>query len=352
MASTEDQRFAEQGFPAKCIAVPDCVTESYSHRKIVSHVFGRNKSSTTQIPDKYFPLYCRKHYQRMKFRCQKMGTWIGVQIDLIRKALAAMERWGGVTSWEIKLRKADQARLVAETAVLETDSDGENTPGNSSNNGDNPPPSLIRIISQYQGRMKTYDDLRDVLDVIEAYIEPLDKDSFERRTFPGIEFLPDIDPVRFPSASKRKKAEEAKKKEEEVEEEEEMEEEEEIEEGEEKKEDETETEGSAGDSDLFIHSPGEGPSSPVRRSNKDAPQPCKRKGSSSQTKTTRRSSSASRARRSSPGRSARSQGKQPAAPKSEIDDSDDGADLQTQPIKRRRLIRGKDRVQSDDTAEE
>ncbi|KAF7174093.1 hypothetical protein CNMCM6106_008200 [Aspergillus hiratsukae] len=45
-------------------------------RKLISHIFGRNKTSTKLFPAHVWVHYCRKHYQRARYRSRALG-WGG-----------------------------------------------------------------------------------------------------------------------------------------------------------------------------------------------------------------------------------------------------------------------------------
>lgn len=236
-----------------CTAVPRCITQSKNHRKIVSHIFGRNKSQTRQIPDECFPMYCRKHYQRLKFRCGNNGTWIFMQIDLVRKQLDRMEKWGGVTSWNIVLSKLHQVEVQdaalakksrrdekmqikrrarssidshtsdenssivshddnaghgnkEETFIVENHSDSR---CNSENNGTNRGTGTgqVRnlecesILLPYTGNRKSFEEVRSVLEIIASQAKKSPPDDKRARSFPALQFLPNIDTSRFPPRS-------------------------------------------------------------------------------------------------------------------------------------------------------
>lgn len=82
--------------------------EDINARKIVSHIFGRNKKPTQNIPDHLWIWYCRKHYQRSKYTCS--NQWPQKQVDLVRQALNNFEQWGKIAYWNIVLRKREQDR--------------------------------------------------------------------------------------------------------------------------------------------------------------------------------------------------------------------------------------------------
>lgn len=82
--------------------------EDINARKIVSHIFGRNKKPTQNIPDELWIWYCRKHYQRSKYTCS--NQWPQKQVDLVRLALDNFEKWGEILFWNVVLRKREQDR--------------------------------------------------------------------------------------------------------------------------------------------------------------------------------------------------------------------------------------------------
>ena len=89
------------------MAVPTCLANSGDHRKVVSHIFGRNKGRTRALPDHLWIYWCRKHYQRLKYRAEDTESWHTRQLGLVRTQLQTFENWGQVRSWDIDLRKAE-----------------------------------------------------------------------------------------------------------------------------------------------------------------------------------------------------------------------------------------------------
>lgn len=244
----------ENGQPVNenCLAVTKCRSGVFDMRKVVSHIFGRNKSCTSQIAEECIVHYCRKHYQRYRYRTSKYKTWINTQIDCVRIQLGRMEEWGAVKSWTVALRlKArrvlnaeDMAAMASRTSAgpssqsvavkdrSETDEDfsmadedlsgtEENT--NAAKKGMGAVASADRSIQPcpersllpYIGTKKTFADVYAIVNFIEAQarasaaansIDAEDNPS-EAYQFPEIEFLPDIDRVKFPPAGERKRNE-------------------------------------------------------------------------------------------------------------------------------------------------
>ena len=100
--------------PSLCQYTAKCNTGSFEYRKVISHIFGRNKKCTTQIPESCWIVYCRKHYQRTRYRTSKaqVKTYFNIQFDNLARQLTRMERWGGVRSWTIALRKKERGTYL------------------------------------------------------------------------------------------------------------------------------------------------------------------------------------------------------------------------------------------------
>ena len=105
LTDTDDD--TSQHIDIKCVAVSTCVANSEDHRKVVSHIFGRNKSCTRDLPNNLWIYWCRKHYQRFKYRAEDAEKWHTRQMELVRQQLRIFENWGQVRSWTIALRKAE-----------------------------------------------------------------------------------------------------------------------------------------------------------------------------------------------------------------------------------------------------
>lgn len=163
-----------------------CATNSGNHRKVISHVFGRNKTSTQQLPEDCWILWCRMHYQRNRYRDISLGVWHKRQLEIVRDQLNAFENFNADQKWEIALRKATQDNLIAEslTQVSLVASDADM-------GCDGKPACWERFLAPYTGSHKTFGDIRNVLAVIEkefntpAFFARDNKD----KVFPGVEFL-------------------------------------------------------------------------------------------------------------------------------------------------------------------
>lgn len=124
-----------------CMYIPNCDTGSQA-RKAISHIFGRNKMCTRLIPQHVWVHYCRKHYQRSRYRNPK--EYAKLQCDLVQQQIRRVHEWslmnskkgmaGIVQDWGLAVRKREQKRLddlggsrKRNAAVFENDSDdGDN----------------------------------------------------------------------------------------------------------------------------------------------------------------------------------------------------------------------------------
>lgn len=88
-------------------------------RKAISHLFGRNKLCTRLIPDYVWVHFCRKHYQRDRYRNgpNYARTQCGLVLTQIRRVQAWSDqnkqnnRAGILQDWSLALRKREQKRI-------------------------------------------------------------------------------------------------------------------------------------------------------------------------------------------------------------------------------------------------
>ncbi|KAJ5733649.1 hypothetical protein N7493_002435 [Penicillium malachiteum] len=102
-----DNFFCEFSRPCSMTPSPD----GMHYRKVVSHFFGRNKASTKLFPEFIWVHYCRKHYQRARYRAD---LWPFTQCELVLESLARMEEWGGVEDFQLTLRRRELKRVAGE----------------------------------------------------------------------------------------------------------------------------------------------------------------------------------------------------------------------------------------------
>ena len=113
--NTEDNPPSSDAF--KCLYVENCTTGSQP-RKAISHIFGRNKLCTRTIPSHIWVHFCRKHYQRGRYRNGK--EYARLQCNLIIEQIRRIQAWSDenrraghgsvVTQWAIALRKRERGR--------------------------------------------------------------------------------------------------------------------------------------------------------------------------------------------------------------------------------------------------
>ena len=192
---------------SRCEFMTTCNTGSRDYRKVVSHVFGRNKKCTTQLPDSCWIVYCRKHYQRTRYRTSKAQTqsYFQVQIDLILRQLTRMKAWGGVRSWTISLRKKEYDEIKKEDKDLV---DLRNSGGTVND-------AAVRQIQKCKERFllahvgpnKTFDQVERCITAVRQEVERLGGHEL-----PGFELLPNIDQEQYPPAATKRAGERKRKK--------------------------------------------------------------------------------------------------------------------------------------------
>ncbi|KAJ3579350.1 hypothetical protein NPX13_g1209 [Xylaria arbuscula] len=108
--------------PMYCLYEPNCDTGS-TLRKAISHIFGRNKLCTRRIPDPVWVHWCRKHYQRSRYR--NVRDYSQRQCELVIEQIIRIRDWSNrnqannstmvVRDWTLSMRKREQARIQDET---------------------------------------------------------------------------------------------------------------------------------------------------------------------------------------------------------------------------------------------
>jgi hypothetical protein len=112
--TNDTDRTIEEHHPPCEFSAGPCVTGNRNPRKCISHFFGRNKSCTRAFPDWVWVWYCRKHYQRARYRAE---SWPFTQCDIFQETLNRMEDWGGVASFTLILRKREDIRTPTDTTT-------------------------------------------------------------------------------------------------------------------------------------------------------------------------------------------------------------------------------------------
>lgn len=156
--------------PCKMSPSPDGV----HFRKIVSHLFGRNKASTKLFPEHVWVYYCRKHYQRARYRAEQ---WPFNQCELLMQSLDRMEEWGNVLFFELRLRRRE---------ALRADGQGERpAPTGFLRNGRRHPTAITAPVPEWLqrevGTEKSFDDIRRIVQKIRSYLTRLKKEEDNKK---------------------------------------------------------------------------------------------------------------------------------------------------------------------------
>ncbi|RKF75882.1 putative orp1 like protein [Golovinomyces cichoracearum] len=199
-------KFDLETHPIKCMYNTDCDTGSQL-RKAISHIFGRNKICTRQIPGHVWVHYCRKHYQRSRYRNPK--EYAKLQCDLVQQQIRRVHDWSQLNSvtgragvlqdWTISVRKREQKRLddlqngrkrKIVTLYHETEQD------DSHQNTDNGPKKYSAVVPAtavpewlLEHCRKGY-STQEILEIFSRLHHEILNDSIS--TFPDIEILPNI----------------------------------------------------------------------------------------------------------------------------------------------------------------
>ncbi|OQE37227.1 hypothetical protein PENCOP_c010G08400 [Penicillium coprophilum] len=180
----DEEHLCEFAAPCQMHPSPD----GMHYRKVVSHVFGRNKAVTKLFPLGVWVHYCRKHYQRARYRADQ---WPFTQCDLLLESLSRMESWDGVESFELILRRREQMRVGRETggqATTEISNQNETTPSAGQTQGQvhksssvvarspgrkhptaivAPVPDWLR---QHVGHGKTFEEIRQIIELVRSHM--------------------------------------------------------------------------------------------------------------------------------------------------------------------------------------
>lgn len=171
----------------------DSGNESTHYRKIISHVFGRNKSATKVFPGNVWVHYCRKHYQRARYRA---GQWPFTQCDLLLESLTRMKEWGGVESFQLILRRREQERIDGASHQESNDNNASQTSRNSSRSvsgsassglqrqvGRRNPRAVSAPVPDWlrerTGTGLSFDDIREIIHRVRQHMEELQRQGEE-----------------------------------------------------------------------------------------------------------------------------------------------------------------------------
>ena len=170
--------------PQRCTFSEGCMLES-EDRKVVSHYFGRNKLCTLGVPDHIWAPYCRKHYQRTRYR--NVGNYVDIQMDLVKTTLKRMNKWGGITDFEFTLRLQAQKHVDREIEY-EKACEEARAAGKEPSPVQDATPSEERWLVPYLGKNKSFDE---IFSTVEKIIERVENNLCQP---PQFEILPSFKP--------------------------------------------------------------------------------------------------------------------------------------------------------------
>ncbi|KAJ8100378.1 hypothetical protein POJ06DRAFT_267974 [Lipomyces tetrasporus] len=152
-------------------------------RKVVSHIFGRNKRQTLAIPEHMWVSICRRHYQRESYRKE---TFPILQTKLVLMQLDKLERWGKVSSFSV-IRSKPKRYAPRNSYATPLSPRSQSYP---------PPANDIDIQTVIDGTVDDHSPhsfaaIRGLLVTIQEYLERETDPSL--RVFPNIEILPNIE---------------------------------------------------------------------------------------------------------------------------------------------------------------
>ncbi|OCK73783.1 hypothetical protein K432DRAFT_312045 [Lepidopterella palustris CBS 459.81] len=171
-------------------------------RKTISDHFGRNKACTRAI--EWWPLLCRKHYQRFSYR-QKQ--WSYRKLDYIDTQLNYIEGLHPNIKYIIQLKKSEEKRLAEfakATAFLSDATTGEAATAalpapDAKAKSFEAPIQVLQQLNTVLGIQKTTDDCKAACALIRQMLE-----RKETEDVPNVEFLPQI-PLKNAISTKKRK---------------------------------------------------------------------------------------------------------------------------------------------------
>ncbi|EFR02808.1 hypothetical protein MGYG_05808 [Nannizzia gypsea CBS 118893] len=198
----------------QCQFDESCSTGSSHYRKVISHIFGRNKKCTVNIPDSVWIYYCRKHYQRARYRNDE---WPFTQCRLAIDTIANMQAWGGVESFDLTLRRRERLPATTTTTAATSSAAATTTSATTtatttaaattttSTSTKRSPKSVPRPVPDWLhdcvGPKKSFDEILQVLHDLRAHFLSL-ANSNQEAFFPDIEILPNLRrPSKKPTSS-------------------------------------------------------------------------------------------------------------------------------------------------------
>jgi hypothetical protein len=139
--------------------------------------------------------YCRKHYQRSRYREPK--NWPRSQCDLVQQQIIRLEDWsavnrargegGVVRSWGLAVRKREQQRLDQLAAQNVNNNDNEGLDSKEHESVSAPATAVPAWLRQLCGRTYSTDEIKDIFTRVH-----MDLMNSISPVFPDIEILPHI----------------------------------------------------------------------------------------------------------------------------------------------------------------
>lgn len=179
----------------KCSYTESCETGS-PLRKVVSHFFGRNKLATRKIPKHLWVYFCRKHYQRSRYRNPR--GFACLQIQLVQTQISNLRQWGGVIDWTVKVRRREEMRSRTNAGTNQGSETANRADGDVKAVGELAVRTVARRRAsgaggtipthylQYVGEHKSMDEVTALVEAIQQDMES------NGGTFPDLELLPRV----------------------------------------------------------------------------------------------------------------------------------------------------------------
>ncbi|KAI0414094.1 hypothetical protein F5X98DRAFT_260495 [Xylaria grammica] len=195
LSATTDSSIQDSSGLSRCMYITNCDTGS-SLRKVVSHIFGRNKLCTRMIPDHVWVHFCRKHYQRSRYRNPQ--EYAKLQCELVRQQINRVQEWsdnnvekgqtGVVQNWTLSMRKREQNRVEDQAKKRRhsdiSDENKSNHPKSPGKRDTNPVPDWLRRMCG-QGFTTA-----GILDVVNRIMHAISQEKMHG--IPDVEILPNI----------------------------------------------------------------------------------------------------------------------------------------------------------------
>ncbi|KAK9473309.1 uncharacterized protein V1510DRAFT_351232, partial [Dipodascopsis tothii] len=173
-----------------CRNMPGGCHPSAPSRKVVSHIFGRNKRQTLAIPDEFWVHMCRKHYQRESYR---KDTFPLLQAELVLIQLDRLEQWKNVVDFSVSSKALPFNRAGGQKyghRLVSPDGATDSTFQPQAYAETETPINVGGKVCGVQSKRSSFDDVRQLVMAIHHTIRT--QPDLSSRFFPDIEILPNI----------------------------------------------------------------------------------------------------------------------------------------------------------------